>query len=145
MACFAKVKCFVSSFVVAYIIYLLTYKCHNLNESAIEHGVKSVFHPLSHTHNQACDKLNQGVNFLQPYLSSAQSTIQSHALYKQYAVQDKVDTVSTYYATYAEKYVIQLFKLIETYEVIVATYVISLWAKIQHLYATEVAPKVKLA
>lgn len=132
-----------TSIVFVYAIYLLAFKCHNLNETALEHGVESVLHPLSHHHNQVCDGLNKGVNFVSPYLSSVQSTVVSHPLYKQYAVQGKVDCAYGYYKKYASQHVLSLFKLIETYERIIADRIIFLYGKAQQLFATHVAPTVK--
>lgn len=145
MACLAKIKCFVSCFVLAYAVYLLGYKCPKLAETPFEHGVQSVFHPLAHTHNQLCDGLNKGVNFLTPYYEQAHAAVTSHSLYKDYTVQEKVDVASTYYQTYAEQYVLQVFQVIEHYEELLVAQILILWGKIQHLYFTEVAPKIKLA
>lgn len=145
MVFLCSIRSFFVTFLLTYTVYLFSYKCDKLNETPLEHGIQTVFHPLSHAHNQVCDSLNKGVNFVSPYLDSFHAKVASHQLYKDYKVQDKVDCAGGYYSKYAQPYVLQVFQLVETYEEILVAHLLVVWAKIQAFYASEVAPKLKLA
>lgn len=146
MSLFARVKCVISSLAVIYAIYLLTYKCHNLNETPIEHGVKSVFHPISHTHTQLCDGLNTGVNYIQPYLAQGHQLLEkhvySHALYKQHNVDAKLACANNKYTTYVAPYVLHLWKLVEVVEKHVYDQLVVVWGIVLAQYNQHVAPLV---
>lgn len=146
MSLFGRVKCVVSSLAVIYAIYLLTYKCHTLNETPIEHGVKSVLHPISHTHTQLCDGLNSGANFVQPYLARGHALLEkhvfSHALYKEHGVDAKVACAQKQYQTYAAPYVLKLWQLVEVVEQHVYDHLVVVWALVLAQYNQHVAPLV---
>lgn len=145
MSTVARIKCFISSFLVIYGLYLLTYKCSKLDESPLQHGIESVFHPLSHHHHTVCDGLNKGVHFVNPYIETAgkyfDQHVRSHDLFKQYAIDDKLDILKSSYDQHVYPLVIKVFEFFEVVEYHVAEHLIKQWARIQAFYASQIAPK----
>lgn len=140
-----RLKCYISSFLVIYAVYLLTYKCNKLDESPLEHGIETVFHPLSHHHSKLCDGLNKGVHFVNPYFETAgkyfDQHVRSHNLFKQYSVDDKLEVVRTSYNSYIHPLVIKLFEFFEVIEYHVYQHFAQQWAKVQAFYSSQIAPK----
>lgn len=151
-------KFLIVSLLSIYSLYLFTYKCSNLNESALEHSAETILHPISHTHSQLCDGLNGGVNFINPYLTQAggflesflDTHVHSHPYFKQYEVESKltfakskVTCAKCQYNKYVHPYVLQLWQLIEVIEVQVYDQLVNAYeiAKVQ--YYTHVSPKVE--
>ncbi|ODV80025.1 uncharacterized protein CANTADRAFT_5700 [Suhomyces tanzawaensis NRRL Y-17324] len=134
----ARIRLLLSSFLVVYVAYLFSYKCVQLKESTLEHGVQSVLHPLTHTHNQACDALNQGSEYLKPYVAQVQQLldthVHSHPLFKQYKVEAKLACAKGKYQTYLSPYVQQVFQLIEIIELRVYEYVVAAYTEAKRLY-----------
>lgn len=140
-----RLKCYVSSFILFYSLYLLTFKCNKLNETPLEHGIETVFHPLSHHHNTLCDGLNKGVNFVNPYIDSVRHQLDehvySHHLYKQYKVDSKLEVVKGNYHQYVHPLVIKFLELVEVAEYHIAEHFTQQWGRVQALYNDKVAPK----
>lgn len=140
-----RLKCYISSFLVIYAVYLLTYKCSKLDESILEHGIETVFHPLSHHHNTLCDGLNKGVHFVNPYFESAgkyfDQHVRSHDLFKQYSIDDKLEVVKHSYNNHVYPLVIKFFEFFEIVEYHIHQHFVQQWARVQAFYANQIAPK----
>ena len=140
-----RLKCYISSFLVIYALYLVTYKCNKLDESPLEHGIESVFHPLSHHHNALCDGLNKGIHFVNPYFETAgkyfDQHVRSHDLFKQYSVDGKLEAAKASYYQHVYPLVIKFFEFFEVVEYHVIQHLIQQWARVQAFYAGQIAPK----
>lgn len=142
---FGRIKCFLSTFLLLYVVYLLSYKCVQLRETPLEHVTENVLHPLTHTHNQLCDTLSRGEQFVAPYVDHAKSFLEknvySNEKYVEYKISDKVGLVQAKYYEFVHPLVIKLFQIIEVIEYHVTEHLIEVYAKLQGLYHSKVAPK----
>ncbi|KAJ9094531.1 hypothetical protein QFC19_007941 [Naganishia cerealis] len=130
-----RLKIYLTIFVVLYTTYLFSYKCAKLNETAFEHGVEKVLHPLSHSHNQLCDGLNKGVNFATPYVGHVQKFLDDHVhstkLFQDYKIHEKVVCAQGKYYKFVHPWVIRYFQLFEVAEQHVADHFVAQYGKVK--------------
>lgn len=146
MVCLAKIKCFVTSFALFYAIYLTTYKCPKQHESGLNHAVLKLVHPFSHQHDQLCEALDKGHTYVSPYLAHVHgfwsSNVESHQLYKDYKIGNKLTTVQTHYNTHVYPYVLKFWELVEVAEYRLAVYAHDLSNSVSAHFHHSVKPKV---
>lgn len=130
-----RLKIYLTIFVVIYTTYLFSYKCAKLNETAFEHGVEKVLHPLSHSHNQFCDGLNKGVNFATPYVGHVQKFLDDHVhstkLFQDYKIHEKMVCAQGKYYKFVHPWVIRYFQLFEVAEQHVADHFVAQYGKVK--------------
>lgn len=139
MSAFAKIKCFITSFIAIYAIYLYSYKCSTIEENSLS--------PLFGAHSQLCLTLTKGETYVQPYLAKAteflDTHVHSHHTFKQYKVEEKLSTAKTSYTKYINPYVVEVYKLIEILEVKVYEYYVLAVEHLKVVYAERIAPLIK--
>lgn len=132
-----RFKIYLTIFVVIYTSYLFSYKCPKLNESTFEHGVETVLHPLSHSHNQMCDAVNKGVNFATPYVQQVQKflddNVHSTKFFKEYQIHEKMVCAQGKYYKFVHPWVIKYFQLLEVVEHHVAEHVVAQYGRAKKL------------
>ncbi|KAG7195393.1 uncharacterized protein KQ657_003151 [Scheffersomyces spartinae] len=155
MATFAKIKCFVSSFLLFYVIYLWTYRCGQLdNLYSPLNAIKSKIagdHPESvelikdipvvfknevdSFEFAACGKLNQFELWVKPYTASGfawlDAHVYSHPTFKKYAMADKLTFAKTKYYQFVHPLVLEVFQYIEMLQYKVAELTSPLIAKVK--------------
>ncbi|KAK6205049.1 uncharacterized protein RJT21DRAFT_137472 [Scheffersomyces amazonensis] len=145
MALFAKIKCFLASFLLFYTIYLYNYKCVELKETSFEHATETVFHPLTHHHNQLCESLEIGTNFIQPYVVKVQGFldehVHSHPLFKQYEIHEKIVAGQDAFGQYVYPYVYQVFQAVDAAEVVIYDQATEHYATLKALYEEHFGSK----
>jgi len=138
MSTFAKIKCFVASFLLFYTIYLYSYKCVELKETTLEHATQTVFHPLSHSHNQLCEALDIGTNFVHPYITQAHefldTHVHSHPLFIEYGIHEKLVSAQDAFVYYVYPYIHQLFQVVDVAEVAIYDFVFEQVEALKALY-----------
>lgn len=137
MATFAKIKCFVASFLLFYVVYLWTFRCGKLDSlyspfqeiknkiqgdepESIElvKDIPVVFkNKVDSLEFAACGKLNQFEDWLKPYTASVgiwlDTHVHSHPTFKKYAIQDKLAFAKAKYYQLIHPVVLEVFKYIE--------------------------------
>ncbi|KAK6460033.1 hypothetical protein DFJ63DRAFT_337993 [Scheffersomyces coipomensis] len=145
MALFAKIKCFVASFLLFYTIYLYNYKCVELKETSFEHAAESVLHPLSHHHSQACEVLDTAAGYVHPYIVQTQAFldehVHSHPLFIEYGIHEKLVSVQDAFVTYVYPYIHQLFQYFAVVETAVYDQFSEHLATLQGLYEEHFGSK----
>lgn len=137
MTAFAKIRLIVTSIIAFYAIYLFSYKCVQLKESPLKHAVGSVIHPLTHSHNQACEALSRGEVIVAPYVKKVSTFldthVHSHPLFKAYKVDQGLNFAKQQYFSFVYPLIIQLFKYVELAEVYVYGHGEVLYGKVKDL------------
>lgn len=137
MTALARVKFYLLSFLVAYVVYLFSYKCVQLRETPLEHAVGSAFHPLTHSHNIMCDSLYEGEAIILPYVNQAKalfhSKVVSHPSLKPWKIDSKYNAILKQYYTHAYPVVVEIFKVMEFYEKVAFDYAAQLYAYVSNM------------
>lgn len=119
-SCFAKIKCTIALILVFYFLYLVNYKCVELKENPLHSRVDQVFHPLARHHAYACELIEKGHHFVQPYLDSAHAFlddhVHSHPKFKEYEVEKKIEAAKAHYHTVADPWVQKLWQFVDSAE-----------------------------
>lgn len=138
MSTFAKVKCFISSFLVIYAIYLYSYKCSTIEANSLN--------PLFNAHSELCHVLTKGESYVQPYVAKVtqflDTNVHSRPTFKQYKVEEKLSLAKSSYNKYVNPYVVEVYKLIEILELKVYQYYVLVLEQLKLVYTEKVAPLV---
>lgn len=146
MACCFKFKTYLTALLVFYTVYLFSYKCPSLKESGLEHSSKVLIHPFSHAHNQVCEGLNTGSDFVAPYVAKAHefldTHVHSHPLFKKYEIEEKIQLAKAYYFSHAYPYVVQVWQFVEIAEHYIFVQSHKLYTHLEGHFHATVVPKV---
>lgn len=147
MGCFAKFKCFFFSFALFYVVYLLTYKCPKLHESALDHAAQKLVHPFSHQHDQLCLVIELTEKFTSPYLAQAHGFldrhVHSHRLFKEYKVEAKMNLLKSHYYAHVYPHVLKFWAYVELLEYHLAVRSNQLYRYLESHFHKTVEPKIR--
>lgn len=146
MGCFAKFKCFFTSFLLFYTLYLYTYKCPKVHQSGLDHAVLVLIHPFSNQNDQLCKGIETAEQYVAPYCAQVNqfldTHVHSHHLYKEYAVESKLQSVKAHYYHFVHPWVLKFGSLVELAEYHIAVQLHVLYVFLEGHYHKTVVPKV---
>lgn len=142
----AKFRLLVTSLVLFYTVYLYSYKCPKVHQSALGHAAHVLVHPFSHQDDQLCKGIETAEQYVAPYCAKAHqfldSHVHSHHLFKQYKVESKLQVVQAKYYQFVHPLVLQLFSFVEIVEYHVAQQLHALFVFLEGHFHKTVVPKV---
>lgn len=115
-----SVKLYTVLGLVIYFLYMVTYKCHELQETPLKHATENVLHPLSHTHNQLCEYISKGQVILHPYVLQIEGfldqNIHKSKFFIDYEIESKILTFKIHYYKHIYPLIIKGFQYISLFE-----------------------------
>ncbi|CAI5755904.1 unnamed protein product [Candida verbasci] len=118
MSSFAKIKCFLASFLIFYTSYLYFYKCQTL--TPLQEVGEKILHPLHSHHSQLCEVLHNGINYVEPYATKTHKflddNVHSHPLFIEYKIHEKIEFAKSQFIKYVYPRIYELYQLTDQVE-----------------------------